>query len=97
MAEWDFTQINQLLREKSYKEKRDVSQRMLAEAVGLALPTVERYASGRVVRPDLTTVYKIARYFGVPILFFRVGEDEEEEVPGNQLSHPISQVAQFTA
>lgn len=61
------TRLNQLRREKSAKEEREITYQEIAAEAGIAYSTIQRYAHGVVARPDYTVLASLASYFGVPV------------------------------
>jgi transcriptional regulator with XRE-family HTH domain len=66
--------IAQLRREKSARERKDVTQAMIAEAVGLVPETYSRYENGRRKVPE-DVITALAKYFGTTRAFIRYGEE----------------------
>jgi transcriptional regulator with XRE-family HTH domain len=64
--------VAQLRREKSARERRDVLQGEIAEAVGLSVVTYGRYENGKRKVPD-EVVIALAEYFGTTPWFIRYG------------------------
>ena len=57
------TNIEQLMREKSARERRKITQEIVAEETGLSLPTISRWVRSEVARIELDTVQKLCKYF----------------------------------
>ena len=57
--------VRQLLREKEAREQRTITQAVMAEETELGDPTIWRYVSDKIGRPEPKTVAKLAAYFGV--------------------------------
>lgn len=68
--------IAQARRELSARERRDVSQAEIAEAVGVTVPTYSRWEKGQRT-PDEADVQRLAKFFGVTPAYLRYG------IPGN--------------
>lgn len=67
-------QINlKVFAERLKKLRGSLSTRMLGEAVGTSNATISRYETGK-RSPDLSLVYRIAKYFNVSIEYL-CGED----------------------
>lgn len=71
--------LAQLRRELAARERRDITQAMIAEAVGLVPETYSRYEKGRRKVPE-EAIAALAAYFGVTRSFLRYG-DESQEAP----------------
>ena len=67
------------MRLKQLIQETGVSQRQVAEAIGLSEPALNHYINGR-REPDIATLIKLADYFGVSIDYL-VGRDVPEERP----------------
>lgn len=64
--------IAQLRREKSARERRDVLQKEIAEAVGISTVTYSRYENGERKIPE-EVIQALAAYFGTTAPFLRYG------------------------
>ena len=67
------------MRLKQLIQETGVSQRQVAEAIGVTEPAMNHYINGR-REPDITTLVKLADYFDVSIDYL-VGRDVPEERP----------------
>jgi transcriptional regulator with XRE-family HTH domain len=81
--------VAQLRREKSARERRDVLQGEIAEAVGLSVVTYGRYENGKRKVPD-EVVIALAEYFGTTPWFIRYGVVEAAG-GGNPASGTLTQ------
>jgi len=72
--------IAQERRLKAVREKRDIDQLVVAEAVGVTGPTISRWESGDVIPRDGVLV-ELARYFGVTPAWLRYGQEPREAPP----------------
>ncbi len=72
------TRLNQLKREKSARDEREITYQEIADAAGIAYSTIQRYAHDVVPRPDYTVLASLSAYFGIPVeqLVIAVEEDE---------------------
>jgi transcriptional regulator with XRE-family HTH domain len=68
--------LAQLRREKSARERRDVTQAMIAEACGLVPETYSRYENGKRKVPE-EVIQVLADYFGTTAPFIRYGIGEQ--------------------
>lgn len=67
------------MRLKQLIQETGVSQRQVAEAIGVTEPAMNHYINGR-REPDIATLVKLADYFDVSIDYL-VGRDVPEERP----------------
>jgi len=74
---WPFNRMKFLMLQMENKGK-SVTYKDIADATGLSVNTVERYANNRVVRPDLRIVEKLRKFFGVSLKDFVI--DDEGQV-----------------
>lgn len=58
-------------------QRKDLNQSVVAKAVGMAPSTFHDWTYGRVPR-DLSTVYKLAKFFGVSFEYLVFGEAEDQ-------------------
>jgi len=72
------SKIDDLVREKEYREKRRLSLATIAKETDLAIGTVQKLRRGEVSRVYLSTLDTLCAYFGVQV----IGE-VLEYVPGN--------------
>lgn len=63
---WDFRNIEQLRREKSCRERRDISWLDISQETGISSPTILR-ARQAPFTPSMRTLIALSRYFEVPI------------------------------
>jgi transcriptional regulator with XRE-family HTH domain len=61
-------------REKAARERRDIGQKDVAEAIGSSGPSVSRWESG-VGMPSEAMIVKLATYFGVKPAWLRYGQE----------------------
>jgi transcriptional regulator with XRE-family HTH domain len=61
-------------REKAARDRRDISQKDVALAIGSSEPSVSRWESGLGVPHD-PTLQKLADYFGVTLGWLRYGQE----------------------
>ena len=54
------------LRIKELREEKGLSQKQLAEAIGLNHRTISHYENGR-LEPNLETIEKLSKFFGVTV------------------------------
>lgn len=71
------TRIQQLLREKSAREDRNVTQKELAEFVDVQQVVISRYANGKITRPHMPHLFKMCEFFGVTLNDLVVADDQE--------------------
>lgn len=57
------THLKQRILEKSATVGESLTQRDIAEATGLSLPTISRWYKGRVDRVESGTIKKLSEYF----------------------------------
>lgn len=62
-------------REKSARERRDISRTEVGEAVELTGAAISRYEKGRLI-PDDDILERLAEFFGVRRIWLREGEGE---------------------
>lgn len=74
---WDFSRLNQLKREKEYRERRDIDWRDVAVATGVMEKTLIRYRRNEVTRPHLNVVLALCDYFGVDISYFQADDEDQ--------------------
>lgn len=73
------------LRVRELREAKGWTQAQLAEAAGIArVPTISDYESGRIQRPDLETLDRIAKALGVDPGFLLVREDAPRHRKGQR-------------
>ena len=77
---WPFTRMKELMMRRETRTGTQLTYQDIADATGLSVSTVERYANNRVRRPDLTVVRQLCEYFGVSLRDFVFQEDEPGEV-----------------
>lgn len=77
--------LAQLRREKAARERRDVTQAMVAADLGIVPETYSRYENGRRKVPE-DVIEAAAKYFGVTRSFLRYGEESSAPVYGGQVS-----------
>ncbi len=82
------SRFDDLRREKSYKEKRNLSLRTIAQETGLAVGTVQRLNNGDMERVYLSTLDTLCGYFGLK----EVGE-LIEYVPGGDAASSEKEAA----
>lgn len=70
-------------REKAARERRDISQRDVAEAVGTSGANVSRWEAGQAI-PGEEFLAKLATFFGVSRAWLRYGEGERVELPPHE-------------
>lgn len=78
--------VAQERREKSARERRDVLQSEIADAIGTTPTSVGRWEAGLVMPKDAMLV-KLAHYFGVTPAWLRYGQ-EPRTYPVRQASEP---------
>jgi transcriptional regulator with XRE-family HTH domain len=78
MPSWDLSRIKRLKLEKSLEEDRLVTYAEIAEAIGISVPQVERYANGRVENPNLEVMDKIGKFFGHDWMYFVVEDTNKK-------------------
>lgn len=66
--------VSQERREKAARERRDITQRDVADAVGTTNASVSRWEAGQ-NWPDDDALAKLAKYFGVTRAWLRYGEE----------------------
>lgn len=59
------TNVEQLIREKSARDRRKITQEIVAKETELSLPTINRWVRGDVARIELETVQALCKYFEV--------------------------------
>ena len=74
---YDTTRIKILMFEKSARERRRITYQDVADGTGLSWSAVERYANGRLDRPNEEWLGMIADYFGVLMSYFIDDEGDE--------------------
>jgi transcriptional regulator with XRE-family HTH domain len=81
------THLIKLLLAKSNDEGRQISYQEVANLTELSYPTVHRYATKEIQRPDYETVATLAGYFGVAIeqFIYEAEVDQDEQNPEGQL------------
>jgi transcriptional regulator with XRE-family HTH domain len=62
--------LNDLFLNRVKPDGRPYTHQEVAEATGLGPSTISRLRSGKENNPAFNTIYKLARFFGVPISFF---------------------------
>ena len=67
-------------RRKAYFEERDVTQRTVAQAVGLTSAAISKYEAGETI-PNDTILAKLAAFYEVRPGWLRLGEGEREVIP----------------
>lgn len=67
-------------REKAARERRDISQKDVAEAVGSSAPSVSRWENGG-QPPGDAILERLARYFGVTMGWLRYGQEPRTYEP----------------
>lgn len=68
---------------KEMRTKRGLTQREVAERIGIGVSTLGMYEAGK-REPDLDTLRKLARFFGVTVDYL-MGNEAEELSPEEQL------------
>lgn len=63
---------------KSLRKEKEVTQRELAEAIGVQVVSVQRFEYGS-VRPSLDTLVAIADYFGCSVDYL-LGRTDKKEI-----------------
>jgi len=61
------TRIDLLRAEKSHREERKITYRVIEEETGLAITTVNRLATGKTARAEFGTLSTLCKYFEVSI------------------------------
>lgn len=79
-------------REKAARERRDIGQKDVAEAVGSSGPSVSRWEAGLGVPSD-RMIGELARYFGVTPAWLRYGQ-EPRHAPAPELAAPKPSIIQ---
>lgn len=89
------TRIKQLLREKSAREGRNVTQKELAEFVGVQQVVISKYANGKITRPHMPHLFKMCEFFGVTLNDLVVTDEGVAE--GNQNRRHVAPVEAIPA
>ncbi|HML25038.1 MAG TPA: helix-turn-helix transcriptional regulator [Aggregatilinea sp.] len=82
---YPFTRMKELMQRKETRTGQQVTYQDIANATGLSISTVERYANNRVMRPDLRIVRKLCDYFGISLSEFVVQDD-----PGQRVAYAVA-------
>lgn len=89
--------VAELAAVKGRKENRTITQRDLAEEIGIPLPTVARWHRNEVSRIDEHIVLKITSYFGVSVgellIVEETAEGEESPERKNPTTEELEQAA----
>lgn len=75
--------IGQARREKGVRERRDITQRELAKAVGVTPTSISEWESDK-VSPREDALTKLAKYLGVTPAYLRYGVTETDDNYGLQ-------------
>lgn len=80
---------------KQLREKKAVSQKEVAEAIGVKAQTISGYESGR-TKPPLDIAAKLAKYFGASLDWLCGLLDDTANATNRQIVHMLRMIAEKT-
>jgi len=78
------THLRELKLQEQAKRGEAMTWQQIADEVGIAYSTIQRYVHESVPSPDYSVIDRLAEYFGVSVrdLIYRVEDDETPEPVG---------------